>query len=391
MFQDVDYFNIEELLTEEEKLARNTARDFFEHEVRPLVVEAFHLERPLDWRRLAPELGRLGFIGPVIPAAYGGGGTNYTTCGLISREAEKVDSAVGGFIREETALVMYPVWRYGSETQKRRWLPAIARGEAIGCFGLTEPDAGSDVAAMTTTARRDGGEWVINGSKQWISEAADADMAVVWAQTGEGVRGFIVERGTAGFAQSFERRKGSMRAGDVGGLSFTDCRVPEDNALPGALGLRPVLSCLDQARFAIAWGAIGVAADCYETALGYARERRQFDAPIASYQLVQEKLVDMLVEITKGQLLAYRLGRLMDAGKAAYTQISLAKKNNAAVARMCAAARELLGANGVSLENSPIRHMANMESVYTYQGTDHNYTLILGADITGIPAFRTKK
>jgi len=241
---------------------------------------------------------------------------------------------------------------------------------------------------METTARRDGDGWIINGTKQWISEASMADIAVVWARTEEGIRGFLVERDTAGFNQTFQKNKGSMRAGDVGELGFSDCRLPFENILPNSKGLKSALSCLSQARYGISWGAIGAAMDCYETALNYAKERKQFGAPIASYQLVQEKLVTMLIEITKGQLLSYRLGRLMDEGRATYTHISMAKKNNVAVARLCArTARELLGANGISLDYSPIRHMANIESVYTYEGTDDIHTLILGHDITGIPAF----
>ncbi|MGD1118824.1 MAG: acyl-CoA dehydrogenase family protein [Dehalococcoidales bacterium] len=389
-FIGVDYYNIDELFSDEEKIIRNTVREFVE-QLKPLVTEAFHFERPLEWRKLGPKMGELGFIGSIIPQEYGGAGTNYMSFGIISRECERIDSAVGGFIREETGLVMYPIWQYGSEEQKRKLLPLLANGEKIGCFGLTEPDHGSDVASMSTMAKKVGNQWIINGTKQWISEATDADFAIVWAQTDEGIRGFIVEHGTKGFVQSFERYKGSMRAGDVSELSLSDCQVPAENVLPEAIGIKPVLSCLDQARFAIAWGSMGAAMDCYETALNYAKEREQFGAPIASYQLVQEKLVTMLMEITKGQLLAYRLGRLMDQGQATYAQISMAKKNNIAVARMCAStARELLGANGVSLENSPIRHMANIEAVYTYQGTDDIHTLILGNDITGISAFKRK-
>jgi len=242
---------------------------------------------------------------------------------------------------------------------------------------------------METVAKKGADGWIINGTKQWISDASIADLAVIWAQTDEGVSSFLVERGTGGFTQTFQNRKGSLRASDVGELGFADCKIPLENILPKAKGLKATLNCLNQARYMIVWGAIGVAMDCYETALNYAKEREQFGAPIASYQLIQEKLVTMLIEITKGQLLAYRLGRLMDEGKADYAQISMAKKNNVAVARMCTrTAREILGANGISLDYSPIRHMANIESVYTYEGTDDMHTLILGQKITGIPAFR---
>jgi len=388
-FQGVDYYHIDELLSEEEKMTRNLVREFLEKEIEPLVVEAFHQEKPLKMEEVAPRMGELGMIGSFIPEEYGCAGTNYVTFGLMCQEVERVDSALRTFIAVESGLVMYPIWRFGSEEQKRKWLPLLARGEVIGCFGLTEPNWGSDVASMETVAKKEADGWVLNGTKQWISEASIADIAVVWAQTEEGVRGFIVERGTEGFSQTFQARKGSMRASDVGELAFSDCKVPLESMLPEANGLRAPFSCLNQARYGIAWGAIGAAMDCYETALNYAKEREQFGAPIAAYQLVQEKLVTMLIEITKAQLLAYRLGRLMDEGKASHTQISLAKKNNVAVARMCArTAREILGANGISLDYSPIRHMANIESVYTYEGTDDIHTLIIGQDITGIPAFR---
>ena len=270
-----------------------------------------------------------------IPEKYGGSGINYVSFGLICQESERVDSAVRGFIAVQSGLVMYPIWQFGSEEHKQKWLHLIARGEKIGCFGLTEPNLGSDIASMETVAMKDADGWVINGTKQWISDASIADFTIVWAQTDEGVRGFLVERGTRGFSQTFQDRKGSMRAGDVGELVFSDCRVPFENMLPKAKGLKPPLSCLNQARYGISWGAIGIAMDCYETALNYAKEREQFGAPIASYQLVQEKLVTMLLEITKAQLLAYRLGRLMDKGTATYAQISLAKKNNISVDFLC--------------------------------------------------------
>jgi len=388
-FQGVDYYHIDELLSEEEKMTRNLVREFLEKEVEPLITEAFHQEKPLNLEELAPKMGELGMIGTCLPEEYGGNGANYITFGLICQEVERIDSTLRSFIAVQFGLVEYAILRFGSEEQKQKWLPLIARGEKIGCFGLTEPNHGSDVAAMETVAKKDADGWVINGTKQWITESSIANVAVVWAKTDEGVRGFLVERGTEGFSQTFQARKGSMRASDVGELGFSDCRIPFENMLPKVKGLSAPFSCLNQARYGIAWGAIGMAMDCYETALNYAKEREQFGAPIASYQLVQEKLVTMLIEITKGQLLVYRLGRLMDEGKANSAQISLAKKNNVAVARMCArTAREILGANGISLDYSPIRHMANIESVYTYEGTDDIHTLILGQDITGIPAFR---
>jgi len=388
----LDYYDLDELFSEEEKMTRNEVREFMEQEIKPHIVDAFHQEKPFDVKELALKMGRLGIIGAFIPREYGAAGTNYVTYGLICQEAERVDTALRSLIVVESALVMYPILHFGSEEQKRKWLPLIAKGEVIGCFGLTEPNHGSDIASMETVARKDSKGWIINGTKQWISEASVADIAVVWARTDEGIRGFIVERGTEGYSQSLHSRKGSMRAGDVGELAFSDCRISKENILPKSAGIRSAFSCLNIARYGISWGVVGVAMDCYETALNYTKERIQFKAPIASYQLVQEKLVKMLIEITKGQLLSYRLGRLMDEGKASPPQISMAKKNNVAMARGCAmTARELLGANGISLDYSPIRHMANLESVYTYEGTDDMHTLILGHDITGFSAFERKR
>ena len=387
-FKGVDYYNIDELLSDEEKMLRSSLREFLEREAEPLVVSAFNTEEPINMRELAPKMGKLGMIGAFVPKEYGGPGASYVDFGLICQEVERVDSSLRSYIAVESGLVMYPIWQFGSEEQKRKWLPAVASGEKIGCFGMTEPNVGSDPASMETGAKRDGDVWVINGEKQWISEASIADFALVWAQTEDSIKGFLVERGTEGFTQTFQNRKGSMRAGDVGGIVLSDCKIKSGDMLPKTGGLRPALMCLNQARYGISWGAIGAAMACYETALNYAKERKQFGAPIASYQLIQEKLVSMLIEITKGQLLAYRLGRLMDEKKASHTQISLAKKNNVAVARMCArTAREILGANGISYDYPPIRHMANIESIYTYEGTDDMHTLILGQDITGIPAF----
>ncbi len=391
MFRGVDFYNIDELLTEEERLVRSSVREFLEKEIAPLIADAWHKEEPVNFREVGKKFGELGMLGAFIPEEYGCPGMNYTSFGLICQEVERVDSALRSFVAVTSGLVMFPIWKYGSEEQKKKYLPKLAKGEIIGCFGMTEPNVGSDPASMETTARKDGDEWVLNGTKTWISEAEIADIAIIWARdVSDGkIKGFVVERGTKGFKQSAITKKGSMRAGDVGELYLTDCRIPEENRLPNAVGLRTALSCLDQARFGISWGAIGAAMDCYETALNYAKNRKQFGAPIASYQLVQAKLVDMFTEITKGQLVAWRLGRLMDQGKATAEQISFAKRNNVRVARFCArTAREILGANGVSLDYSPIRHMANIESVYTYEGTDDIHTLILGRYITGIQAFR---
>ncbi len=387
-FSGVDYYQLDDLLGQDEKMTRGLVRDYMEKEIKPHVVRAFHREEPLDMHKLAPGMGEMGLIGSFIPKEYGAAGTNYVTFGLICQEVERVDSSLRSFVAVSSGLVMYPIWMYGSEEQKRKWLPLLASGKKIGCFGLTEPNVGSDVSSLETVAKQQGDKWVLNGAKQWISEASIADVAVVWAKTDKGVKGFVVERGTKGFEQKATLNKGSMRAGDVGELYFDDCSLPADAIMPKSGGLRSPLSCLNQARYGISWGALGAAMDCYCTALTYSQERKQFKQPLAAFQLVQEKLVNMLIEITKGQLLSYRLGRLMDEGKASPEQISMAKKNNVAVARMCAhTAREMLGANGVSLEYSPIRHMANIESVYTYEGTDDIHTLIIGGHITGISAF----
>ncbi len=386
-----DFYDVEELLSDEDRLVRRSIREFLEKEIKPLVIDAWHEEKPLNFKQIARKFGELGMLGTFIPEDYGCPGMSYTTFGIVCQEVERIDSALRSFVAVSSGLVMFPIWTYGSEEQKKEFLPKLARGEIIGCFGLTEPNVGSDPASMETTAKKEGKEWVINGTKTWISEAEIADIAIVWARDVEDrkVKGFIVERGTKGFKQSLISKKGSMRAGDVGELYLMDCRIPEENRLPNAVGIRAPLSCLDQARYGISWGALGAAIDCYETALNYAKNRRQFGVPIASFQLVQEKLVEMLIEITKGQLLSFRLAQLMNDRKATPEQISMAKKNNVRVARFCArTAREILGANGISLDYSPIRHMANIESVYTYEGTDDIHTLILGRAITGIDAFR---
>lgn len=391
MFRGVDFYNIDELLSDEDRLVRQSVREFLEKEIVPLIADAWHEEKPLNFHEIGKKFGMLGMLGAFLPEEYGCPGASYTTFGIICQEVERVDSALRSFVAVTSGLVMYPIWRYGSEEQKQKYLPKLAKGEIIGCFGLTEPNHGSDPGSMEATARREGDEWILNGTKTWITEADVADIAVVWARDVEDgkIKGFIVEKGTKGFQQTALTKKGSMRAGGVGELGLVNCRVPEENRLPEAKGLRAPLSCLDQARYGISWGAIGAAMDCYETALNYTKERKQFGSPLASYQLVQEKLVNMLIEITKGQLLCWRLGKLMDEGKATVEQISLAKKNNVRVARYCArTARELLGANGISLDYSPIRHMANIESVYTYEGTDDIHTLILGRAITGYQAFR---
>ncbi len=387
-----DFYNFEELLDEGDKILRESLRKFLLENIKPLIKEAWHREQPLDFRYIAKEFGKLGVLGAFMDEKYGCPGATYTTYGVVCQEVERIDSALRSFVAVNTGLVMYPIWRWGSEEQKMRWLPKLASGEIIGCYGLTEPDHGSDPGSMKTTAKRVGDHWILNGSKMWITEAEIADVAMVWAkdkETGK-IKGFILEKGMDGFYQADLKEKGSMRAGGVGELAFTDCKVPESNRLPFAEGLKCPLSCLNIARYGISWGAIGAAIDCYETALEYALERKQFGKPIASFQLVQSKLADMLTEITKGQAICVRLGQLMDKGKATPPQVSLAKRNNVRTARYCArTAREILGANGISLDFSPIRHMANIESVYTYEGTDDMHTLIIGREITGIQAFRS--
>lgn len=384
----LDLYQTEELLPESSRILRNSVREFLEKEVRPSILEAFHTETPPNMRTLAPKMGALGMLGAFIPEEDGGPGGSYFDYGVVCQEAERLDSSLRSFLAVISALVMYPIWRFGSEPQKRRWLPALAKGEAIGCFGLTEPNAGSDPASMETKARKVPGGWVLKGRKQWISEASIADFAIVWAKTEEGIRGFLIERGTQGFETIAIQKKGSMRASDVGELILEDAFVPDEALLPKSSGLKSPLSCLTQARFGIAWGALGAAEDCFEAALNYTKERKQFGAPIASYQLVQKKLVDMFIGITQGKLLVARLARLMQDGKASFQAVSLAKKSCVGLARECAAiSRELLGANGISLEYPPIRHMMNLESVYTYEGTDDMHTLILGEALTGIGAF----
>ncbi len=389
-FRGIDFFRLDDVFTKEERLIRKSVREFLTKEIEPLIIDAFHNENPVPFKKIAPKMGELGMLGAFLPEEYDCPGGNYVGCGLICQEVERVDSSLRSFVAVTSGLVMYPIWKFGSEEQKRKYLPKLAKGEIIGCFGLTEPNHGSDPGSMETTAKKDGNEWILNGNKMWITEADIADVAVVFARdVDEGrIRGFIVERGTKGFTQSSITKKGSMRAGGVGELAFVDCRLPSDSLMPNSGGLKSPLMCLNQARYGISWGALGAAMDCYETALNYAKERKQFGQPLAAYQLVQEKLVDMFMGISKGQLVSYRVGRLLDEGKGTSEMISFAKKNNVKVARFCArTARELLGANGISLDYSPIRHMANIESVYTYEGTNDIHTLILGRHITGIQAF----
>jgi len=385
-YRGVDFYQMDDLLSEEEKMVRATVRAFVNDRILPVIDE--HFENATFPLHLVAEMGELGLLGANLPEEYGCAGMRDVAYGLVMQELERGDSGLRSFASVQGALVMYPIYTFGSEPQKRRWLPELARGAAIGCFGLTEPDHGSDPASMITRAVKDGKYWVLNGTKSWITNGTIADLAVVWAKAEGQVRGFLVEKGTKGFAAPEIKHKMSLRASVTSQLIFEDCAVPEENQLPGADGLKAALMCLNQARYGIAWGALGAAMACYHTALEYSGERVQFGRPIASFQLVQEKLAAMLTEITKGQLLALRLGRLKEAGKLHFAQTSLAKRNNVAAALDCARlAREILGANGISLEYAVMRHMCNLETLKTYEGTHDIHTLILGQAITGLEAF----
>jgi glutaryl-CoA dehydrogenase len=386
-FRGVDFLHIDSLFGDEELMARQTARQFVEERVVPVIRDCFREARfPME---LIPEMAALGFFGANLEG-YGCAGINNVAYGLIMQELERGDSGIRSFVSVQSALVMYPILAFGSEEQKQRWLPKLQSGRAIGCFGLTEPDFGSNPAGMRTSARKQGRCWVLNGEKTWITNGSIADVAVVWARTEDGIRGFLVEKGTPGYHVSDIHGKWSMRASVTSSLSFTDCRIPEENLLPGATGLKSALMCLTQARYGIGWGAIGAAMDCYETARQYTIVRKQFDdRPIASHQLVQEKLAWMITEITKAQLLAVQVGRLKDQGKADHAHVSMLKRNNVAMALECARlSRDLLGANGITDEYPIMRHMCNLETVKTYEGTDHIHALIIGERVTGIAAYK---
>jgi glutaryl-CoA dehydrogenase len=385
-FCGVDFYQLDALLSEEELLARNTVRQFVSDRVLPIIEEANRDARfPAE---LVPELGSLGVLGATLPVEYGCAGANNVIYGLMMQELERGDTGVRSFASVQSGLVMYPIHRYGSEEQKQRWLPSLAVAERIGCFGLTEPDHGSDPGGMITKAVRDGDSFILNGAKMWITNGSVADVALVWAKLDGEVHGFLVEKGTHGFTAPLMKGKHSLRASVTSELVFQDCRIPAANMLPGASGLRAPLSCLTQARYGIAWGAIGAAMACYHTAVEYATVRKQFGKPIGSFQLVQEKLAFMLTEITKAQLLVLQLGRMKDAGTMTFAQVSMAKRNNVDIALTIARqARDILGANGITDEYPVMRHMNNLESVRTYEGTHDIHTLILGQEITGFPAY----
>jgi glutaryl-CoA dehydrogenase len=382
----LDFLDLDRLLSDEERLIRDTTRSFVTDRVLPEVAGWF--ERGELPRELAKELGDLGLLGMHLEG-YGCAGTNAVSYGLACLELEAGDSGARSFVSVQGSLAMYPIWKYGSEEQKRRWLPPMAAGEVIGCFGLTEPDFGSNPAGMRTSARRDGGHWVLNGTKMWITNGGIAEVAVVWARTDdEGVRGFLVPAGTPGFSTRDIGGKLSLRASVTSELVLEDCRLPADAVLPEVRGMRGPLSCLNEARFGIVWGAMGAARACFQSALEYAGTRVQFDRPIGGFQLTQQKLADMLVELAKGTLLALHLGRMKDQGRLAPEQVSLGKLNNVREALAIArTARTILGANGVTLEYPVIRHANNLESVLTYEGTSEVHSLILGQAVTGLAAF----
>jgi glutaryl-CoA dehydrogenase len=386
-FSGVDYLLIDTLFSEQELLVRQTARQFVEDRVIPLVRDCFRDARfP---KELIAEIGRLGFLGANLEG-YGCAGMSNVEYGLVMQELERADSGLRSFASVQGALVMYPILTYGTDEQKERWLPKLQTGEALGCFGLTEPGFGSNPAGMQTRAKKDGGDWILNGEKTWITSGSVADVAIVWARAEDGIRGFLVEKGTPGFTNSEIHGKLSMRMSVTASLAFSDCRVSGSAMLPGAKGLKGPLGCLSQARFGIGWGVLGAAMDCYETARQYSILRKQFDdRPIASHQLVQEKLAWMITEITKAQLLALHCGRLKDQGKLEPAHISMLKRNNVTIALECARlSRDLLGANGIMDEYPIMRHMCNLETVKTYEGTDHVHALVIGERVTGVAAYK---
>ena len=382
-----DFYNITDLLTDEDLLIQQTAFDFVKAEFMPLINE--HYENATFPLELAPKLGEMGFMGSSLPEESGGSGVSNVAYGLILHELERGDSGLRSFASVQGALVMYPIHAYGSDEQKTKWLPGLGAGTMIGCFGLTEPNFGSNPGGMVTRCKRDGDDWIINGNKMWITNGTLADVSLVWARDEDKiVRGFLIEKGTEGFTSSDIHGKLSLRASITSELSMANVRVPDSSRLPNVEGLKGPLSCLTQARYGIAWGMVGAAVDCYNTSLEYSKERKQFSKPIAGYQLTQAKFAEMVTRITESQLLVYRLGRLKDEGKMNFQQVSLAKRNNCEMARNIAkTSREILGANGVTEDYSPIRHMANIESVYTYEGTHEMHTLILGQEVTGIAAY----
>ncbi|SNR51649.1 acyl-CoA dehydrogenase family protein [Lutibacter flavus] len=388
LFQAPDYYQLDELLTEEHLLVRDAAREWVKREVSPIIEEAAQQAKfPTS---IISGLAEIGAFGPYIPEEYGGAGLDQMSYGLIMQEIERGDSGVRSTASVQSSLVMYPIWKYGNEEQRKKYLPKLASGEFMGCFGLTEPNHGSNPGGMETKIKDMGDHFLLNGAKMWISNAPFADIAVVWAKNEEGrIKGLIVERGMEGFTTPETHNKWSLRASSTGELIFDNVKIPKENMLPNKDGLGAPLGCLDSARYGIAWGAIGAAMDCYDTALRYAKERIQFDKPIAATQLQQKKLAEMITEITKAQLLTWRLGTLKNEGKATTAQISMAKRNNVDMAlKIAREARQVLGAMGITGEYSIMRHMMNLESVITYEGTHDIHLLITGLDITGHQAFK---
>ena len=387
-FQSPDYYNVDDLLTEEHKLIRESVRNYVKKEISPIIED--YAQRAEFPGQIVKQLGDLGCFGPTVPQEYGGGGLDYISYGLMMQELERGDSGVRSTASVQGSLVMFPILAYGSEEQKKKYLPKLASGEWLGCFGLTEPDHGSDPGGMITNYKDKGDHLLLNGSKMWISNAPFAQIAVVWAKDERGeIHGLIVERGMEGFSTPTTHGKWSLRASATGELVFDNVKVPKENILPNVKGLKGPLSCLTKARYGIAWGAIGAAMDCYDTALRYSKERIQFDKPIGAFQLQQKKLAEMITEITKAQLLNWRLGTLMNEGKATPQQVSMAKRNSCEIAAHIAReARQILGGMGITGEYSIMRHMMNLESVITYEGTQDVHLLITGMDITGFNAFK---
>jgi glutaryl-CoA dehydrogenase len=391
-YEGIDFYDLDALFTEEERMVRDTIRSFVEDRIMPIIGDAYiNRQFPKD---LIPELGELGVLGANLPEEYGCAGLNNVSYGLIMQELERGDSGIRSFVSVQGALVMYPIFAFGSEEQKREWLPKLATGEAIGCFGLTEPDYGSNPAGMITRAEKTADGWRLNGAKMWITNGSMADVAVVWAQTGElgdvkGIRGFVVPTDSPGFSAKDQKGKLSLLASDTSELVFEDVELPESAMMPGSTGgLKHPLMCLTQARYGIAWGAVGAAMACFHEALSYSKERVMFGGPIGGKQIQQVRLADMLTDITHGQLVTYRLGRMKDEGTMTAQQVSLAKRANCSMATDIAReARRLLGGNGILVEYHSMRHMANLESVYTYEGTDDIHALILGQKLTGLSAF----